>query len=62
MYTIIPLIGIISAVISLMFSISIYGDKRYKQGQIDALNGKIKYERKENENREIIWIEKINNN
>lgn len=30
----------------------------YKQGQIDALNGKIKYEKRENEDGELVWEEK----
>ena len=29
---------------------------RYRQGQIDALNGKVKYEKKENKDGEIKWV------
>lgn len=32
----------------------------YRQGQIDALNGKIKYEKKENKDGETVWVEIIN--
>lgn len=30
----------------------------YQHGQIDALNGKIKFEKKENEDGETVWTEK----
>lgn len=30
---------------------------KYKEGQIDALNGKVKYELKENDDKEIVWEE-----
>lgn len=29
----------------------------YRRGQIDALNGRIKYQKEENEDGEIIWTE-----
>ena len=35
--------------------------KSYRQGQIDALRGKIKYEKKENKNGELLWTEKQTN-
>ena len=33
----------------------------YRKGQIDALNGKIKFEKKENSEGEIVWHEIVNN-
>ncbi len=33
----------------------------YKRGQIDALNGKVAYEKKENEQGELVWKEKSKN-
>lgn len=33
-------------------------DDNYKKGQIDAINGKIKYELKKTENGESVWVEK----
>ena len=32
-------------------------DKGYRQGEIDAINGKIKYEKHENDNKETVWRE-----
>jgi hypothetical protein len=32
--------------------------KTYEQGQIDAINGKIHYELKRNEDGEEVWVEK----
>ena len=34
--------------------------KSYKEGQIDAMNGKIKYKKEEQENGEIYWVEMDN--
>jgi hypothetical protein len=36
--------------------------EKYKQGQIDALNGKIKYHKSFNDDGELVWKEKSNNN
>ena len=33
-------------------------NEQYRKGQIDALNGKIKYEKQENEIKEIVWRHK----
>ena len=33
-------------------------EKTYRQGQIDAANGKLYYEKKENDNGELVWLEK----
>ena len=33
-------------------------EKTYKHGQIDAANGKMNYEKKENDNGELVWVEK----
>ncbi len=31
---------------------------RYRKGQIDALNGKVKYEKRENDDGEMVWVKK----
>ena len=49
------LIGIITGTILLIF-IGILGDLNYKEGQIDALKGKIKYELKTNSDSTRTWI------
>jgi len=33
-------------------------DVGYKQGQVDCLNGKVKYELKTNEDKSVEWVEK----
>ena len=49
------LILLFSAVLLIGMRIFSLIDKGYKQGQIDALNGKIFYEKTENEDKEIVW-------
>lgn len=48
------------AVCWVIIVLSLRKEKTYKQGQIDALNDKIYYEKQENEDKEIIWVEKQN--
>ncbi len=44
-------------IVVLNFSINM-SKKEYKQGQIDAINGKIKYECRTNVNKKVEWIYK----
>ncbi len=55
---IILLIALCLILIGFSIGQSVPNDWEYKQGHVDALNGKIKYEKKENEDGETIWVKK----
>jgi hypothetical protein len=42
--------------LTIFIAISNYNDG-YKDGQVDAINGKVKYELKENEDKTTEWVE-----
>lgn len=43
--------------IAVLLYVILPGDKGYKQGQIDALNGKVKYKKEKNQDGETVWME-----
>ena len=60
LYAWVVFVGIMAlgaAIMTLIFAIILRNEKTYKQGQIDAINGKIFYEKIENEDKETIWSE-----
>ena len=59
MYGIIIVLVMLGFVLGFGFTLWINrNEKTYKQGQIDAINGKINYEKKENDDGEMVWVEK----
>ncbi len=45
----------LASVLFAMILFSVFEEKYYKQGQIDALNGKVKYELKRNADQTYTW-------
>lgn len=54
----IPVFIVLLIVIYIIFLTIFFYKSGYRQGQIDALNGKVEYEKKENEDGEITWVKK----
>ena len=43
--------------LGILFTINLTYDKRYKDGQIDALNGIVKYKKEIQKDSSVIWVE-----
>jgi hypothetical protein len=50
---------LIGMLLGFMFTLKfVFKEGDYMRGQIDAINGKVKYEKRENEDGELVWEKK----